>query len=214
MIPTMKIYVLMVAVIIGAFALSLFTYPSLPEQMITHWNSQGQPDGSMGKLAGAFLIPVLMAVLLSLLVLLPKIDPLKKNYSPFKVEYEWFIVALLVFMMAIHGYVILWNKGYFFSIISVMGVSMAFLMVSLSSLIRRSKQNWFVGIRTPWTLSSVGIWNETHALAGKLLWGAGVICLVSILVPRYALWLILGAVLFATIVPAIYSYVLFRRKKQ
>ena len=60
---------------------SLAAYPALPDQIITHWNAAGEPDGSMGKLAGTGLVPLIMVALAGLLLFLPRIDPLRKNYD-------------------------------------------------------------------------------------------------------------------------------------
>jgi uncharacterized membrane protein len=84
----------------------------LPDQIITHWNAAGEPDGSMGKPAGIGLVPLITAALVALLLFLPLIDPLRKNYAAFRDWYDGFILAFVLFMLAIQCQVILWSLGH------------------------------------------------------------------------------------------------------
>ena len=78
-------------------------------------------------------------------------------------------------------------------------------------LIEKSKRNWFVGIRTPWTLSSDRVWEKTHKIGGKLFKIAGAIVIIGMFFPDYLTWFILVPILIAAIFPVIYSYFEYRR---
>ncbi len=73
-------------------------------------------------------------------------------------------------------------------------------------MMEKARQNWFIGVRTPWTLSSEVVWDKTNRLAGKLFKGAGVLAALGVIFPEYAILLILVPVILAAIYPVIYSY--------
>ena len=77
-----------------------------------------------------------------------------------------------------------------------------------------SKRNWFMGIRTPWTLESDKIWEKTHKLGSKLFKASAVIILVSVLLPEYMIFVFLGSLLVAAFVPVIYSYFAYQKEKR
>ncbi|MFA5269484.1 MAG: DUF1648 domain-containing protein [Methanoregula sp.] len=95
-----------IAGLILTFLLSLATYPVLPDQVVSHWNAAGEPDGSMGKPAGIGLVPLITVALVGLLWFLPRIDPLRKNYAAFRDGYDGFILAFVLFMLAVQCQVV------------------------------------------------------------------------------------------------------------
>jgi len=107
--PTPRINLIRPAIIAGlilTFLVSLAAYPVLPDQIITHWNAAGVPDGSMGKPAGIGLVPLITVALVALLLFLPRIDPLRKNYAAFRDGYDGFILAFVLFMLAVQCQVV------------------------------------------------------------------------------------------------------------
>jgi len=143
-----------IAGLILTFLISLAAYPALPDQVVSHWNAAGEPDGSMGKLAGIGLVPLISAALVALLLFLPRIDPLRKNYAAFRDWYDGFILAFVLFMLAIQCQIILWSLGYHISMNLVMPVLMGPLFLYCGFFLERVGLDGFAGIRTPWTLSS------------------------------------------------------------
>ena len=81
-------------------------------------------------------------------------------------------------------------------------------------LIQNARRNWFVGIRTPWTLSSERVWNSTHRIGGKLFKAAGLIALLGLAFPDYAIHLIIGPVLLFTAYLVVYSYLEYRKQEK
>jgi len=94
------IRIAIIAGLILTFLVSLTAYPVLPDQVVSHWNAAGEPDGSKGKLAGTGLVPLITVALAGLLLFLPGIDPLRKNYDAFRDWYDGFIPAFVLFMPA------------------------------------------------------------------------------------------------------------------
>lgn len=88
------------------------------------------------------------------------------------------------------------------------------MFVYLGFLLDHAEQTWFVGIRTPWTMSSERVWKKTHALGGTLFKIAGIISITGILFGRYALWFCIVPILFVAVYLVVYSYLEFRREER
>lgn len=203
------------AIITGIILTVLFTataYPALPDLVASHWNAAGQADGSMGKAAGLLLIPVIMIAFTGLFALLPRIDPLKKNYEKFRNYYDGFILLFVLYLLAIQAQMVLWNLGYRISPNLTFPLLFGALFIYIGFLLEHAGQNWFVGIRTPWTLSSATVWEKTHQLGGKLFKIAGIISCLGIFAGRFALWFILAPLLVVVAYTVVYSYVEFQRE--
>ena len=198
--------------IIVTVILTMVAYPSLPPLLESHWNASGMADGSMAKFSGLVLIPLIMIACVILFALLPGIDPLRKNYEKFRNYYEGFILVFVLYLLAIQILMILWNLGYPLSMNVAFPILFGILFVYLGFLIEHAEQNWFVGIRTPWTLSSVAVWKKTHEIGGKLFKLAGIASFFGILAGSSALWFILIPVLIVTVFTVAYSYVAYQNE--
>ena len=201
-----------IAGLIFTFALTIAIYPTAPDRIVSHWNAAGQADGYMSKFWGLFLIPLIMTGFVALFAVLPRIDPYKKNYEKFRDYYEGFILLFVFFMLAIQIQIILWSIGYQISPNLTFPVLIGILFIYIGFLLGHAEQNWFVGIRTPWTLSSKTVWKKTHQLGGKLFIIAGVISCAGIFAGAYAFWLILGPALAVAVITVAYSYYEFQKE--
>ena len=193
-------------IIVASFSVSVVFFPSMPETMVSHWGLQGEPNGTMPKLAASFLLPVLSLVLLFFLEFLPNLDPLKKNYASFMGQYRLFITALLALLFYLHVLTLAWNAGYAFNFMQMLAPAFGFFFYILGMLMEKAKMNWFVGIRTPWTMSNPAIWKKTHALAGDLFRAAGIIIALGVIMPELLFPLMIAAVALSIVVPIVYSF--------
>jgi uncharacterized membrane protein len=194
-----------------AFLISAFAYPRVPERVASHWNARGEVNDTMGRFWGVFFLPLMLAGLVLLLMFVPSIDPLKANIAQFRRYYDLFILVFALFMLLIHLQVILWNLGIKISPSLVLPIGIGLLFFYLGTMMRQVKRNFFIGIRTPWTLSSDVVWGKTHQLGGRLFQAAGVIALVGAFLPSYAWLFILAPALLVSLVATAYSYVLYRK---
>jgi uncharacterized membrane protein len=185
--------------------------PDLPEQMVTDWNAAGDPIGTMPKGPALALIPVLSAFLLALFAVIPRIDPLRENIAEFRPYYDWFVVVFTAYLAIVQAGIVAFNLGYEFDFRVLIVGAMALLFYYIGFLLPHAKRNWFVGIRTPWTLSSPEVWDRTHALGGRLFKLAALACVVSLLFGEYAVWVVLVVVLGTAAVTVAYSYYLYER---
>lgn len=200
-----------VGVVLLTFVASIYFYGQMPDVMASHWNMQGEVDGYMPKFWALFLVPVVSVVMFLLLTAIPKIDPLKANVAKFRKHYDRFIVLLLAFMLYIHLLTILWGAGTSFNIMQAMSPAFGILFYYCGTLVANAKQNWFIGIRTPWTMSSEKVWDKTHILGGRLFRAAGIISCFGILAPDYAIIIVIApAMVFMTYV-VVYSYLEYQK---
>ncbi|MFA6593627.1 MAG: SdpI family protein [Candidatus Buchananbacteria bacterium] len=143
---------------------AIYFYFNFPAVVATHWNFYGQADGFSGRGFGAFFLPILVIISYLFITLLPYLDPKKERYKEFLGAYLGFrtvLILLFVFLQFITGF---YNLGYKLNIGIAVTWLIGLLMLYIGWLMPKIKSNWFVGIRTPWTLSSDNVWNKTHAL--------------------------------------------------
>ena len=201
-----------IGIIILSFILSIYFYPRVPEQMATHWDEKGEVNGYMSKFWGLFFMPIIMAGLALLFMAVPKIDPMKENIERFRKHYEGFIVLMLLFLLAVHVQILLWNIGIEISPNSVLPVGIGLLFYYIGILTENAEQNWFVGVRTPWTLSSRKVWKRTNRLAGKLFKIAGIAAFFGLFFPELAVYFIIVPALLVAFVTVVYSYLEYRKE--
>jgi len=207
-----KVIIIALGIILISFLLGIYLYPMMPEKMASHWNARGEVDGYMTKFWALFLMPLMSLGLLLLFLVIPKIDPLKQNIEKFRKYFDIFIVLMLGFLFYIYLLTIFWNLGVRFSMTQLMIPAMAALFYYCGILVENAKRNWFIGIKTPWTLSSEKVWDKTHKLGGKLFKGAGLIILLGIVLESYALLFILVPIIFVSIYLIVYSYLEYQKE--
>ena len=198
--------------ILAATVASAAIYPRLPEMAASHWNAAGQVDGYMPRFWAAFLMPLVSIGLLLLFLVIPAIDPLKANIAKFRSYYNGFIALIIVFMLFIHAITLAWNLGYDqFNIGNAIIPAVGLILIFAGVITMKAKRNFFIGIRTSWTLSDDTVWEETHKLGGKLFIAAGIITMLSVFLGERGIWIMLPAALLAGFAPVVYSYFLWRR---
>ena len=202
-----------VLVLILTAVMTLVVYPMMPDAVASHWNAAGDLNGTMPKFWGLILIPLLMYGFCALLVVLPRIDPLRNNYQKFQDYYEGFILVFATFFFFVQLQIILWGLGIHISPNLTLPVMIGILFIYIGFLIEHAEPNWFVGIRTPWILSSDSVWKKTHQRGATLFKLAGVVSMIGILAGIYAWLFILIPVIAVALYTVVYSYIEFRKEQ-
>lgn len=198
-------------IFVSIFTSFLF-YNELPVKMASHWNAQGIVDGYSSRVFNVLFFPLLEIFLFLLLTYVPKLDPKKKNIKLFESNYSLFISIMMIFMYIVQLQVFLWNIDIKVPIETSMPILMGILFIFVAHLIQSAKQNYTIGIRTPWTLASEKVWNKTHALGAKLFRVGGILTILSSLIPKYSFIALFAFILAPSIYLFIYSYLEFKKE--
>lgn len=204
--------IISLVLIAAAVLAGLLLWNRLPDPMPSHWNAAGEIDGYMSKFWGVFLVPIITIVLVPLFLVIPHIDPLKANIAKFRGIFNWFIVGFVAYMLYVYALTLFAALGTPFNMTTMLVPVVGLLFIGVGFMMAQAKRNFFIGIRTPWTLSSETVWDETHKLGSKLFMLAGALTIVAALLGENGIWLIMAAIFIAAIVPIIYSFILWRRE--
>jgi len=196
------------------FLITVLSYRSLPNKIVTHWDVTGQPNESMSKIPGLIITPLMLLGLDILFFILPNIDPLKRNVLKFKSFYEGFIILFSIFLLLIQMHLILWNLGMKINPFSLILIFLPLFFFYIGILCEKSKRNWFIGIRNPWTLSSDFVWEKTNRLAGRIFKISAIILLFCAFFPSMFFYLIIVDAFVIIVVTFIYSYKLYQKRKK
>jgi uncharacterized membrane protein len=167
----------------------------------------------MPKVWGVLLMPLITTAMLLLFIFLPGMDPLKANIAQFRESFNLFIVFITVFMLYVHGLTLAWSLGWHYRMSSALLPMMGVLFIVVGLMLKQAKRNFFIGIRTPWTLSSDSVWDKTHRVGAWLFIASGVFAIIGgFFGGMTALWLMFVPLIGSTIFLVIYSYVLYRQE--
>jgi len=207
-------------IILGIVALSWliawYLYPILPDEIPIHWNAAGEVDGYGSKLVGLLLMPMISIGIALLFIAIPRIAPMKKNIEKFRRAYDTLAVAVMAFFFYIYVLIIIWTLDLVqgLNFMQLFMPAIAALYWILGGMMGKTKRNYFIGIRTPWTLSSDAVWEKTHRIGGRLFKLAAVISLVGVLAGEHAIWFILVPVIAFVVYLYYYSYREFQKEKR
>lgn len=195
------------------FLMAALSWQSAPDQIPVHWGSDFEPDRYGGKFEGLLLMPLFACGLyLFLLFVAPRIDPGRANYPRFAGTYAAMRIAVIAFMAGFDALVHLQIRGVAWNVRMIMPVLMGVLFIVIGNLMGKLRPNFFVGFRTPWTLTSKLAWNRTNRAGGWLFILCGFLFLIAALVGRpWALTVPFFVMIGGVVVLTAYSYLLWRR---
>jgi uncharacterized membrane protein len=193
-----------------------YVWGQLPERVPIHFDMHGEANdwGSKGMI---FLMPAINVGIYFLLLFIPQIDPKKMNIEFFKANFYKIRVAVSLFgfvlsLLLVHLSLMTTPDPHMVKFIPIAALA---LMTAIGNFMINLKPNWFIGVRTPWTLSSDHVWKQTHLVLGRLWFYGGLICiLLAFTVPDTWLPIViltysLGSAIFAVA----YSFILFKKEQ-
>lgn len=194
---------------IAGLLLAIAVYPWLPERVPIHWNIHGEVDG-YGSRLWAFATPAMMAAMLLLFRALPYLSPRGYKIDAFRPTYDYLVFVLTVMFAYVHILLVLAFLDIFVhnSRALVAGLYLGF--AALGRVLPQVRRNYYVGIRTPWTLSSERVWDETHRLGGWTFLIAGITGALVALIPVLPLWLPIALLAPAALGPVLFSLVRYK----
>ena len=202
----------LIAIVLLPFLYLAYIWNQLPEKVPVHWNVKGEIDRYGDKIE-LMLIPILLPLLIYVIFLVvPRIDP-KKKLNKMGNKLQTLKVLMTTFMSILALFIIYSAKNQSFDNSNYLVISIGILYIILGNYFKTIKANYFIGIRTPWTLESESVWKETHILGGKLWFIGGIIVVLSSFILEkqlnFKVFLIITTII--AIVPIVYSYLLFRK---
>jgi uncharacterized membrane protein len=210
--PTFKTEILPLVIILVAIISSFYFYSVFPEQVATHWNFRGEADNFSSKFIGAFSIPVLLIFVYLLFYFLPFLDPKKEKYKFFAKSYHVFKNIILLFLFLTYILAGFEAIGKIKAVGVAIPLMVGVLFIIIGNYMGKIKSNWFVGIKTPWTLSSEEVWNKTHRFGGKMFILSGILIGLSPFLPdNLVLINFIFAILIVSLGTFAYSYFIYKK---
>ena len=203
----------LITIVLLPFIYLAYIWNQLPAKVPMHWNIKGEID-RYGEKMELIIIPILLPLLVYIIFLVvPKIDP-KNKLNKMGNKLQTIKVLLTTFMSILALFIIYSAKNQSFAnpnyIILLIGV----LYIILGNYFKTIKANYFIGIRTPWTLENETVWKKTHKLGGKLWFVGGIIVVLTSLIldkePNVTVFLIITGII--TVIPIVYSYIIFKNE--
>jgi uncharacterized membrane protein len=204
-----------IAAILVALAFGIWALPNLPVEVASHWGLDGEPDGWSSRTTAVFVLPLIGLGIAALLAFLPRTDPRQKNVELHAGTYWLVANASLVVISAVHIGMIAFNLGWPVPLTRIVAIGIGGLFVLIGNVMTRMRPNWFMGIRTPWTLSSDVVWRRTHRVGGYgFVIGGILVMLAGLLRPSWASWVMLASVGAAALGSIVYSYIVWRGERE
>jgi uncharacterized membrane protein len=203
------------ALALGASAyVSVFLYDRLPEQVPVHWNAAGQADGFVAKensFLTFYVMPLAMVGVVGLTLLLPWLSPKHFEIDRFRGTYGYIMFLVTALLGYLHLAILLgsvWGTPLDVTRL-VLGGILLFLAL-IGNVLGKVRRNFWVGVRTPWTLASDAVWEATHRLAAWLMVAGGLLGLVALLLGVPFWWCFVLVMVFV-LIPVPYSLILYKR---
>lgn len=195
----------------AAFLGSYLYLPYLPANIPMHWNLIGEVDNYMPKQIGAWIIPFMALFVFILYQFLPLLDPKKSNYRSFKNEWhiiQTSIIAFLVYMQFLIFYIAIHPSV---TLLPALFIGLGIMFIIVGMMMPKIKQNFFIGIRSPWTLTNEQNWDKTHRFGKWCFVGFGIVILFEGIINWYSPVVIFSGAMLMVALPNIYSFLLFKK---
>jgi len=213
--PTIKTELFPILLLIITSITSFYFYSIFPEQVPMHWNIAGEIDGWGSKTMGAFMLPVTMVGMYILFLGLPYLDPRQKRYEQFSKIYHGFKAIILLFMAIMYFLIGANTLGYNVPIGTLVPILVGILFILIGNYTAKIKPNWFIGIRTPWTLSSEEVWNKTHRIGGKIFVFSGLLFILEPFLPLNYQGPVFAIIIIGIVVGTFsYSYFIYKKEQK
>jgi uncharacterized membrane protein len=196
------------------FLIGIFFYQQMPQLIPTHWDSAGAVNGYSTRFVGLFLLPIITLGIYLFFLLIPRIEVYKENLSKFSSYFFGFKLVFVLFFFSLYIVTIFQAKGFLFNMNYFIMPALAILFFYIGHILPFVKRNFFIGIRTPWTLSSDHVWEKTHKAGGIVFKAFGVIMLCGIFFVPLSVFFILVPLIFGAAFLVIYSYKIFREEEK
>ena len=207
---TTRANVICLLFIATVIAIACFLYSELPQQIPTHWNIEGEIDDYTEKPWGVIVMPLVAILAFAIMRLIPVISPKGFRTDKFMDVINVFTVTLVGFLSGVGILVLLQASGRDVHINAMIFAGIGLLLIVLGNYMGKIRKNFFIGIRTPWTLASDEVWSRTHRLGGRVFVLLGLFLMLNSFFDFREAWLA-GVIVVTALIPFVYSFLLYRR---
>ncbi len=205
-----KIFASVLTVLIITWIVAFVYDPKLPDQIPTHWNIHGEVDDYTSKPWGVYMLPLISTCTSLLLLILPKIAPKGFKLEGAKKVYEIIVLIMAVFMLGVMVLVFEQALNNKFDMNKWIMGGIGILFIIIGNYLTKVPKNFFMGIRTPWTLASDEVWYKTHRVGSWTFVGFGALALLGALL-EWPIVFLTGCLIAAGFIPLIYSLIIYKK---
>jgi uncharacterized membrane protein len=205
-----KYYLGAVAVILATLAGTIVAYPHLPQIVATHWDAYGHANGWNPRWSLVLYEPGLMLGVVLLFAAIPWLSPKKFEVDSFRATYLYIMIMMVAMLAYGQLLILISGLGLVLDVTRAMEGGVCLLIALMGNVMGKVRRNFFVGIRTPWTIADERVWNATHRLAAKTFIAGGLLGLLAMIL-RAPFWLALTAIMVAALVPIFYSLIFYKQ---
>jgi immunity protein, SdpI family len=198
-------------VVAAMFVAAATMWPIAPENIPVHFGLSGEPNRYGGKVEGLLVLPLIALGVLVLLKVLPLVDPRRARYAEFATAYAVLTLAIVVFFALVYAFILAAVLGIEMNATIVIVPLVGLLLIVIGAVLGQVRPNWFVGIRTPWTLSSEHAWIETHRAGRWVFVGMGALLIIAGLLQfPWLLSIAIAGCVLGALGLVLYSYLVWR----
>jgi len=203
------------AIVALMFLAGAILYAYLPDMLPMHWGFDGQPNSWWPKAYGVWLVPGLAVLFMILFPVLQRLDPKSQNYENF--SKSWAVIQTSILAMLAYMYGVTLFVTFYPAYNNLVGRLVVFgigiLFVILGNYMGKVRQNYFVGLRTPWTLNDPDVWQKSQRLAGWAFVLGGLVSIIEAIIWIAVPYVFFGIVILIVVIPTVYSYLLSKKKR-
>jgi uncharacterized membrane protein len=198
------------AVILATLAGIAVAYPHLPTVVPIHWDAHGQINGWGPKWSLFLYGPGMMLLIVLMFSALPWLSPKKFEVDSFRATYLYIMIVIVAMLAYFQLLIVISALGLVIDVSGAVVGGVCLLIALLGNVMGKVRRNFFVGIRTPWTIANERVWNAAHRFAAKTFFAGGLLGLIAVIL-RGPFWMPVICILIAVLVPVIYSLVFYKQ---
>jgi len=205
-----KYYLGAAAVILATLVGTLVAYPQLPNVVPIHWDAQGHVNGWGPKWSLFFYGPGMMLGIVLLFSALPWLSPKRFEVDSFRATYLYIMIVIVALLAYVQLLILVSSLGVAIDVSRAVEGGVCLLIALLGNVLGKVRRNFYVGVRTPWTIANEQVWNATHRFAAKTFFAGGLVGVIAVIL-RAPFWLPITAIAVAALAPALYSLVFYKQ---
>jgi uncharacterized membrane protein len=206
---TRTYYIIGTLLIAAVLAATAVAYPHLPNTIPMHWDAHGNVTG-WGAKGMLFIDPGIMAGILLLFVVLPWLSPKQFEMDSFRSTYLYIMAMILTLVGYVHALVLAAGLSMAIDMTRAVEGGLCLLIALLGNVLGKVRRNFYVGVRTPWTIANEQVWNATHRFAAKTCVAGGLVGFLTVTL-RAPFWVPIAWILIGALAPVIYSLIFYKQ---